>query len=320
MSLSSYIFRKFIRDPREALRILRISEELERYTVWRLYNSLAESGYLSRLQEKPWWDFKDKDLAKWVCDILVEEGLAKRTGDMVKVIATPKQPAITTREVADLVPVIDRAMLALPQALETGAKPNLAEEKAAYAKTIGNLSYRLMVEIAVESTGLNKLSEKAVIADVYPRIGTSTITLLELTRARIIAVEPYTDNIEVASRVIRLAGQEKRVNFIQATPEEMRLPEKADVVFMADILHWIPNPHFALTRAHDSLNDKGFLSMIQSIYASTGLVTCLPDYFFGAIRPPPPDDELRELIEETGFKIVKWLESFGIVVVQAILK
>ncbi|MEM2218232.1 MAG: hypothetical protein QW731_07660, partial [Thermofilaceae archaeon] len=86
MSLSSYIFRKFIRDPREALRILRISEELERYTVWRLYNSLAESGYLSRLQEKPWWDFKDKDLAKWVCDILVEEGLAKRTGDMVKVI------------------------------------------------------------------------------------------------------------------------------------------------------------------------------------------------------------------------------------------
>ncbi len=64
-----------------------------------------------------------------------------------------------------------------------------------------------------------------MIADIYPRIGTSTLTLLEMTKTRI-AAEPYPDNVEAIVRTIKLAGQEKRVTMIQSTPEEISLPEK----------------------------------------------------------------------------------------------
>ncbi|MEM2795506.1 MAG: class I SAM-dependent methyltransferase, partial [Thermofilaceae archaeon] len=258
------------------------------------------------------------DLARLVSDILVEEGLAKRTGDTIQVTSPPEKPVITTQDAADIVQVVDRAMLALPQALETGAKPNLAEEKAAYAKLLGSLSFRLVLEATIEEGGLNKLSEKAVIADVYPRIGTSTITLLELTRAKIIVVEPYPDNIEILKRTIKLAGQEGRVTIIQSTPEEMSLPEKVDDVFMGNILHWTYNPRLALIRARESLKPGGRVSIVQFTYSSTGLTMGLLHYFYGAVRPPPTPDELRGIVEGAGFDIDIWRGSFGIVGIRGI--
>ncbi len=128
MSLSSYIFRKFLSSPAEALRLRRVGTELKNYIVWRLYTSLAESGCLSKLQERPWWSFKDKDLARLASGILAESGPAKRTGEAIQVTSLPEKTVIATQDAADLIPVIDRGMLALPQALEAGVKPNLPEE------------------------------------------------------------------------------------------------------------------------------------------------------------------------------------------------
>ncbi|MCS7104988.1 MAG: class I SAM-dependent methyltransferase [Thermofilaceae archaeon] len=317
MALSSFMIRKILGNPREALRVLRVSNELSRYIVWRLYLTLDENGFLGMLQEQPWWKFADRDLARWVCDILVEEGYAKWMGDTIKVTGKPEHPTITTKEAADLVPVIERAMASIPKVLLTGEKPNLAAERAAYAKVIGNLAYRLMIEVTVKETGLNELNENNVIVDVLSRIGTSTMVLLETTRARIISVDPYRDNILVQEHALKVAGQADRVKLIQSAPEELELPEKADAVFMADILHWTPNPRLALNRAHKCILEDGFLSMIQSTYSSAGLVTCLPDYLLGAYRAPPTSRELRESLRNSGFKIEKWTEAFGIVIVKA---
>ena len=104
MAFSSYLLRKSFANPGEALRIKRAGDEVRAYAVWKLYEVLEGSGSLAKLQEQPWWSFGDRDLARVVCDTLVAEGLADRTGDVIRVKRRPQRPAITTREAADFAP------------------------------------------------------------------------------------------------------------------------------------------------------------------------------------------------------------------------
>lgn len=317
MAFSSYFVRKFLRNPREALHVMRVSDELSKYTSWKLLEVLEEYNLLEPLQEKPWWEFPDKVLAKFVIDALVEEGYAKWVGDRAKIVSRPERPQITTKEASDLIPAIDHALSVLPRALETGEKPSIAEMRASHAKLLGNLAYRLMIEIAVEETGLNRLPEGAKIVDVHPRVGTSTVALLEMTKAHVIVAEPYPDNISIIERTARLLGQRDRITVVQTQPEDLKLQEKVDAVFMADILHWVFNPRLTLSAARECLKGDGFLSVLQSVYSSAGLITCLPDYLMGAYRPPPRSEELREFLSEAGFRVKRWEESAGVAVVRA---
>ena len=207
MAFSSYLLRKFLSSPGEALRIKRAGDEVREYAAWKLYSVLEESGLLAKLQERPWWSFKDRDLTRIVYDALVAEGLADRSGDLIKVKKAPRRPAITTKEAADLAPVFDRAFLYLPHALETGERPAQSEVRAAMAKILDNFATRLEMEVAVEEAGLSKLGEDAVIADFYPRAGASTAALLE-TRAKTVVVEPYRENLALIERLVKLTGQE----------------------------------------------------------------------------------------------------------------
>lgn len=293
------------------------AREINSYIVWRLYTTLRETELLQKLQEKPWWEFADKDLARWVCDILVEKGYARRSGDVISVSSAPERPHITTMDAADLAPIVDRVMTLLPRALETGDKPNLFEERAYYSKLAGSLVYKTMLGAAIEELGLIGLGSEAVVADVFSRIGTSVMALLEMTPARVIAVEPQPENIEAIKRTVRLSGQENRVSIVQASPEEMVLPEKVDVVFMANVIHWIMNPRLALTRARENLKEKGSVRIVQQVYEGTGLTVPLIHYFFGAVRPPPTKEELVRLIREVDLKVEKQLGSFGIVALRA---
>lgn len=320
MAFSSYFLRKFLRSPREALHIVRVSGELSKYIVWKLYEVLENYGVIDSLQEKAWWEYPDKELAKFVIDTLVEEGYAEWIGDRVRIVSKPEKPRITTTEASDLIPAVDQALEALPRALIKGEKPNLAEMRAAYAKLLGNSAYRLTIEIAVEETGLNQLPEGAVIVDVHPRIGTSTVALLEMTRARVIVAEPFFDNVSIIERTVRLMGQQDRVKIVQLVPEELKLEEKVDAAFMADVLHWVFNPRLTINAVRECLKEDGFLSILQSVYSSAGLITCLPDYLMGAHRPPLKSEELRELLTGAGFRIKKWLESAGVVVARAEIK
>lgn len=317
MPLIPYAMKTFLRNPSKALLVYRVTRELKRYTVWKLYNELAESGLLDRLQERPWWEFADKDLAKWVCDILVENGCAVWAEDSIKVTTPPKPYRVMTREAADMLAVIDRAVSLAPSIVETGKKPTLAEYRAEYAKTVGNLSHRLAIEICLEETGVADLAEGCRVVDVMAKIGAATFTLLELTGAYVIAVEPLTENVEVLEKAVRLAGQADRVTIVQARPEVLKLPEKVDAAVMADIVPYLLNPGLALRRVRENLRENGFLAIYQCLYSGAGLTAFLPHYVFGANRPPPHSSELRELLEDSGFTITKWLEEMGIAVIRA---
>lgn len=299
------------------MRIKRASDELREYAAWKLYTVLEESGLLAKLQEQPWWSFRDRDLARVVCDALVAEGLADRVGDVIRAKAEPRKPAITTEEAADMVPVFDRAFLYLPRALETGERPPQSEVRAEAAKLLDNFAVRLEMEVGVEETGLSELGESAVVADFYPRAGASTVTLLERTRAKIVVVEPYRENLAVIERLVKLSGQGERVSHVQAPLEEVKLPQKVDAVFMAEVIHWTFNPRLALARARENLKEDGFLAIAQSTYSSTGLLACVAGLLLGAVRPPPTGGELREIIREAGFSIEKWLEAAGVAIARA---
>lgn len=317
MPLIPYAVRTFLRNPSKALLVYRVTRELRRYTVWRLYDALESSGLLSRLQEQPWWEFADRDLARWVCDILVENGCAVWSGDAIRVASPPRPCRVMTREAADMLAVIDRAVSLIPSIVETGGKPSLAEYRAEYAKTVGNFAHRLAIEVCLEETGVAELLEGSTVLDVMAKIGAATFALLEMTGARVIAVEPLPENVEVLARAVKLAGQEERVTIVQVQPEQLKLSEKVDAAVMADTIPYLLNPGLALRRVRENLKERGFLAVYQCLYSGTGLTAFLPHYVFGANRPPPRSSELRELLRESGFTITKWLEEMGVAVVRA---
>ncbi|MEM2187448.1 MAG: hypothetical protein QW407_06860 [Thermofilaceae archaeon] len=47
-----------------------------------------------------WWSFKDRVLAKLLCNALVEEELAAWEGDRIKLKRSPEKPAFTTIKAA----------------------------------------------------------------------------------------------------------------------------------------------------------------------------------------------------------------------------
>lgn len=317
--LSNYLLRKFITSPGEALRLKRAGDEVRDYALWRLYTVLEESGLLAKLQEQSWWSFKDRDLAKMTCDILVGEGLAEWRGDTIRVVAAPRRPTITTKEAADISTAIDKALSYLPRAVETGEKPPLPEVRAAAVKFYDNFAARLQMEITLEETGLKNLGEDAVVADFLARAGASTAMLLERTKAKIIVVEPYPENIAVIKGLVKLMRQEDRVTYVQAFPEEVKLQQSVDAVFMSNVLNWTLNPRLALARAREALKEGGFLSMTQAMYApGTAMLTALTSLLLGAVRPPPTESELRDMVRDAGFKEDKWLNAMSFLVARLV--
>ncbi|MCS7104004.1 MAG: class I SAM-dependent methyltransferase [Thermofilaceae archaeon] len=317
MPLFSYAVKTFLKNPSRALRVFRVTRELQKYTVWKLYETLEVTGTLARLQEQPWWEFADKDFAKWVCEILVSNGCAEWNGDMVEVLSPPKPCSVTTPDVADMMPVINRAIALVPEILEKGEKPPLSKYRAEYAKTLGNLAHRLAIEVCIEETGLTELPQGAKVLNVPAEVGVATFALLELTRAHVLAVDPMLENVEALKKALKLTGGEERVIVLHAPPEKLTLPEKGDAVLMADAIPYLLNPRLTLMRVRENLSKEGFLAIYQCLYSGTGLTAFLPHYVFGAYKPPPKGDELRELLRQTGFRIVKWLEEQGIAVVRA---
>lgn len=299
------------------MRLLRAESEFENYSVWRFYSALEESNTLEKLQSKPWWEFPDRDLAKNIGDIFVYKGYATWRGDTLSFRSSPTRPIVSTSEVADLVPVIDRVAQALPRALLTGEKPNLIENRAYYSKLLGCLVHKMIIDIAIELTGLSKLGEYNVVADLIPHVGASTLSLLERTRARVVAVEPISQNVEAIRSMVKLVGQQERVVVVQSLIEALRLPEKVDAVFASNLVNWTSNPQIALLRARENLKDDGFLALYQACYEGGGLILSLMYYFFGALRVMPSKNDLREMVKQAGFKITRAVGSRGFLVIRA---
>ena len=250
--------------------------------------------------------------------ILVEEGLARRSGDTIRAVKAPERPEITTGEAADMIPVLDKALQLLPEVLESGKKPEYSRVKALTAKLVGSFGVRLEFEAAVEVSGLDKLPESSVVLDVFPRVGTSTATLLELTRAGILAVEPYPENLEVLEGLVKLQGVGDRVRLVHAAPlESMRIQERVDAAFMGEVLHWTPSPQMVLRAVRNHMKRDSFLVLAQTVYSSLGMKVGLLGYLLGALRLPPTSGELRSMLRVAGFKVDKWLESMGVALVRA---
>uniref|UniRef100_A0A7C4FBM8 Methyltransferase domain-containing protein n=1 Tax=Thermofilum pendens TaxID=2269 RepID=A0A7C4FBM8_THEPE len=186
------------------------------------------------------------------------------------------------------------------------------------ARLLGGFGVRLEFEAAVEVSGLDKLPEGAVVLDVFPRVGTSTTTLLEQTRVIILVAEPYPENLEVLESIVRLQRVEDRVKLMLVAPlESLKLQERVDAVFMEEVLHWTPSPQLVLKAVRNQLKQGGFLALAQTVYSSLGMKMGLIGYLLGALRPPPTSSELRSVLRVSGYRVEKWFESMGVVLARA---
>ncbi len=107
------------------------------------------------------------------------------------------------------------------------------------------------------------LKPDAVVADIGAGTGYFAVRLAAMVpQGRVYAVDVEPDMVE---HLARRAKREKRDNLIavQATAQDARLPEKADVIVLVDVYHHIDQRDRYFSRLRASLKPGGRLAIID---------------------------------------------------------
>ncbi|MEM4689042.1 MAG: class I SAM-dependent methyltransferase, partial [Thermofilaceae archaeon] len=232
---------------REGREIIKAARELERYTAWRVRRVLEESGLDRELEVKPFHDFVDQTLARMVCDFMVESGYAAWAGDRLRFTKPAGEaPAVRTRIMGEFKTVVDRVLASLPEALLTGMRPYAAsgaggEVRAAYAKFLDNAGYNWFREYAVRWA---RIPPNSTVLDVGAGIGLSSITVLRVVPgSRVVAVDPYRENLEAARLYAEVLGLADRLEVKLGRGEEVdKLVDMVDWAVAIHVLHWCADP------------------------------------------------------------------------------
>jgi len=107
------------------------------------------------------------------------------------------------------------------------------------------------------------LKPDAVVADIGAGTGYFAVRLATMVpQGRVYAVDLEPDMVE---HLARRAKREKRDNLIavQATAQDARLPEKADVIVLVDVYHHIDQRDRYFSRLRASLKPGGRLAIID---------------------------------------------------------
>ena len=107
------------------------------------------------------------------------------------------------------------------------------------------------------------LKPSAVIADIGSGTGYFAVRFAHMApQGRIYGVDTEPDMVKyLAARAKRMGLQ--NVFSIAGAPDDPRLPEKADLIFMADVFHHIDNRDSYLRRLQDALKPGGRIAIID---------------------------------------------------------
>jgi SAM-dependent methyltransferase len=277
----------------------------------------ARGALLAKLVEvlepelkRPWHGWADGELARYVYEVLVGEGVARWRGDALELVEKPAPPRITLPEAADAVSAFSRIIESrLLDALEGRRKYFTDREQIAlYARFLDNLGYNWFRKLALSLLLPKELrrSEQAVFVDVGAGLGLSTLALLELTRGTVVAIDPYEENLENVRDYAELKRAGHRVRVVRGYAEDFKLEAPADAAVMINVLHWCNSPQLALRNAAANVKRGGFVAVMQAVRdakeAWTGII---PAYLLGAPRLPPTRSELYRMVKEEGLKVEK---------------
>ncbi|MEM1508277.1 MAG: class I SAM-dependent methyltransferase [Thermofilaceae archaeon] len=292
------------KEGREMLQAVR---ETERYAVWKARQVLEESGVDKEMERKPFHEFPDPSFAKLIGDIMEAEGLARWEADRLKWLSTSgNPPPVTNRYLVSFKPVIDRVYATLPDSLMSGerfmARSSAgAESRAVFGRFLDNLGYDRLRELVVKWANIPPGS---LVVDVGAGIGLSSITILRLVPgSRVIAVDPYQPNLEVAKSYAEVLGLSDRLEVRVGRGEEIhRVVKSADFAVMINILHWCSDPLTILNSVREvtpnALLTQGVLDTKLS------LVLAPLTYLLGSSILPTME-QLNDWIKTAGWRIEK---------------
>jgi len=294
-----------LKSPRTALKLAEGAYEARGALLAKLVEVLEPEV------KRPWHSWPDKELAHYVYSVLVWEKTAKwREDGSLKLTGKPKPPKIFMPEVADFLPaaaeLIERRLI---DALEGRRKYFIDKEQLLlYARLLDNLGYNWWRKLALQLLLPPDLRMRggAVIADVGAGMGLSTVALLELTKATVIAVDPLEEDLEFVKDYAALKRAAHRVKVQKGYAEDFRLEEPADAAVMLNIIHWCNSPQLAIRNVAVNVKPGGWLAIAQAVIDEKGAwVGIIPAYLLGAPRLPPTRAELYQMIREEGLKVEK---------------
>lgn len=277
----------------------------------------ARGALLAKLVEvlepelkRPWHGWADRELARYVYEVLVGEGVARWRGDALELVEKPAPQRITLPEAADAVSAFSKIVESrLLDALEGRRKYFTDRELTlAYARFLDNLGYNWFRKLALSLLLPKELrrSPQAVFADVGAGMGLSTLALLELTRGTVIAVDPYEENLENVRDYAQLKRASHRLKVVRGYAEDFKLEAPADAVILCNMLHWCNSPQLALRNAAANVKSGGYLAIVQAVRdAKSAWTGIIPAYLLGAPRLPPTRSELYRMVKEEGLRVEK---------------
>jgi SAM-dependent methyltransferase len=277
----------------------------------------ARGALLAKLVEvlepelkRPWHGWADRELARYVYEVLVGERVARWRGDALELVEKPAPPRITLPEAADAVSAFSKIVESrLLDALEGRRKYFTDRELTlAYARFLDNLGYNWFRKLALSLLLPAELrrNPQAVFADVGAGMGLSTLALLELAHGTVVAVDPYEENLENVRDYAQLKRASHRVKVVRGYAEDFKLDSPADAAILCNVLHWCNSPQLALRNAAANVKSGGYLIIVQGVRDAKGAWTgAIPAYLLGAPRLPPARSELYQMVKEEGLKVVK---------------
>jgi len=294
-----------LRSPGTALKIAKAAYEARGAALVKLVEVLEPEV------SKPWYSWTDDEFAHYVYSVLVWEKVAKwRDDGSLRLVRRTKPPRIRLPEVADLLPAVTRLIeKRLIDALEGRRKYFTDKEQLLlYARFLDNLGYNWARRGALSLLLPRDLRrrEDAVIADVGAGTGLSTLALLELTRATVIAVDPLEENLEFVKDYAGMKRLAHRVRVLKGYAEDFKLEKPADTAVMINVLNWCNSPQPAIRNVAANVKPGGRLAILQAVRDEKSVwVGIIPSYLLGSPRLPPTRSELYQMIKEEGLKVEK---------------
>jgi ubiquinone/menaquinone biosynthesis C-methylase UbiE len=295
------LLKLMLKDLPSARELIAGSKEIRRITIYKLAEALGPEA------KRPWHEWGDKEFAHHVYSVLVDFKAAEWNPDGSITLYRMEQPRITNPKVAEWKTILDRVFPRLIDALEGNRKYFLDRELLLiYAKFLDNLGYNWWRELAIRLVVLeqDRQNPNLTFVDMGSGIGVSTLTILKLTNASVIAVDPYDDNLEMLRHYVAMSGYKDRVKTFKGYAENFRLDQPVDGAFLINVLHWSDVPSEVIKNARRNVKQGGRVYIFQGVLDDKlARPTSVVPYLLGAPRIGIRRKELYQWIKDAGLQV-----------------
>ncbi len=308
-------------DP-EARKILKVGKEVKRfsdYLAWYIARKVMETIELDGI---PLIEFnsriRDPHLARALYELMETWGYVRVDNGLIKVIKKPpaRGPVMTAPTTLEVLPIFNKILDTLPEAIKTGRKTFYWKEKESkllFLRFLDNTGYNFVRQVFARWIGVPGLGPEDWVVDVGSGMGLSAVILLKLGKAKVLAIDPDPINLSIAEDYAKVAGVEKRLKTVVGRGEELydvvkdRIPlGRVKLVTMVSVLHWAESPEEVLKQAGVVVaRSYGKVGLFQGTWERKMLPYMVVTWLLGSKMMPEPE-ELNGWIRDAGLEVERY--------------